>query len=172
MTKIAAAIDPRTSDGERHIQDVAFLLSPPSTSQPSPAILKRATASNSKRYARRLRTQQMSRGKDAPTQNASRPSSPTRRSSELRVANGELVLQSPATCAPAPDPISTVLPKLRFGGLFPDARADSCDRPIGEGQLELFDFGNACESQALNCVATHHLIDQSRTRPAGGSVNH
>ena len=29
MTKIAAAIDPRTSDGERHIQDVAFLLSLP-----------------------------------------------------------------------------------------------------------------------------------------------
>ena len=29
MTKIAAAIDSRTSDGERHIQDVAFLLSLP-----------------------------------------------------------------------------------------------------------------------------------------------
>jgi predicted nucleotidyltransferase len=29
MVKIAAALDPRTSDGERHIQDVAFLLSLP-----------------------------------------------------------------------------------------------------------------------------------------------
>ena len=29
MVKIAAALDLRTSDGERHIQDVAFLLSLP-----------------------------------------------------------------------------------------------------------------------------------------------
>jgi hypothetical protein len=29
MVKTAAAVDPRTSDGERHIQDVAFLLSLP-----------------------------------------------------------------------------------------------------------------------------------------------
>ena len=29
MVKIAAALDPRTSDGERHLQDVAFLLSLP-----------------------------------------------------------------------------------------------------------------------------------------------
>ena len=56
MTKIAAAIDPRTSDGERHIQDVAFFSASHSTSQPSPATLNRATASNSKRCARRLRT--------------------------------------------------------------------------------------------------------------------